>query len=417
MKILWLINIKLPVISDYYKESVNPAGGWMITLSKLIPNKSDLVICYPDSQIRECEIDRIRYYGIKSKDEASAIAQMEKTFKDILVKENPDIIHIWGTEHLHSFAMTMTANKLMMKNKVVVSIQGLVSVYATHYMASLPVKAQIGFSLRDLVRQDSIRKQRCTMEERGKYEIRTLKAINNVIGRTNWDNICTNTINHSLNYHYNNEILREEFYKHEWNEDFCEKHSIFTSQAQNPIKGFHFLIEAAAILKVKYPDLKIYVAGTTTPSHDFFKGMGYARYLYKIAKDKGVEDSIYYVGRLSETEMVDRYLKSNVFVCPSSIENSPNSVGEAMLLGMPVVASFVGGVPDMLRDKEEGFLYPYDAPYMLAGYISKIFEDSDLAESIGVAARKHAMKTHSVEENYRGLLEIYESIAQSNGMG
>ena len=45
--------------------------------------------------------------------------------------------------------------------------------------------------------------------------------------------------------------------------------------------------------------------------------------------------------------MCDRYLKSNLFVCCSAIENSPNSLGEAQLLGMPYVASFVGGVPEI----------------------------------------------------------------------
>ena len=63
----------------------------------------------------------------------------------------------------------------------------------------------------------------------------------------------------------------------------------------------------------------------------------------------------------------------------STIENSPNSVGEAMLLGCPVVSSCVGGVPDMLEHGREGFLYQASVPYMLAWYVKRVFGDDELA--------------------------------------
>ena len=88
-----------------------------------------------------------------------------------------------------------------------------------------------------------------------------------------------------------------------------------------------------------------------------------------------LERNVVFTGPLDEEKMCQRYLKSNVFVCPSSIENSPNSLGEAMVLGVPCVASDVGGVSDMLKHKEEGFVYQTDAPYMLAHYVCEIFEN------------------------------------------
>ena len=69
---------------------------------------------------------------------------------------------------------------------------------------------------------------------------------------------------------------------------------------------------------------------------------------------------------LSEQQMLDYLLKSNVFVQTSSIENSTNSLGEAMLIGMPCVASNVGGTSDMLKDKNEGYLYPFGDYNLLA---------------------------------------------------
>ena len=69
--------------------------------------------------------------------------------------------------------------------------------------------------------------------------------------------------------------------------------------------------------------------------------------------------------------MKERFLKSNVFVSPSTIENSPNSLGEAMLLGIPCISSDVGGVKNLLKHEEEGYVYQTDAPYMLAYYVKK----------------------------------------------
>ena len=109
--------------------------------------------------------------------------------------------------------------------------------------------------------------------------------------------------------------------------------------------------------------------------------------------------------------MVDNLLKANVFVQASSIENSPNSLGEAMLLGVPCVASNVGGTSDMLIDKEEGFLYPYTEPAMLAYYISKVFNDDELASKIGKNAKAHALITHDRKTNTDNMLKIYRRIS------
>ena len=58
-----------------------------------------------------------------------------------------------------------------------------------------------------------------------------------------------------------------------------------------------------------------------------------------------LEDKVSFLGPLNAEQMKAEYLRSNVFLCPSSIENSPNSLGEAQMLGVPCVASYVGGIP------------------------------------------------------------------------
>ena len=109
--------------------------------------------------------------------------------------------------------------------------------------------------------------------------------------------------------------------------------------------------------------------------------------------------------------MKKAYLHSNVFVLPSTIENSPNSLGEAMLLGVPCVAADVGGVTSMMDHKEEGYVYQSTAAYMLAHYICGVFDMEERAESVGLAARGHARKTHDPQQNLQDLLAIYQILA------
>ena len=108
--------------------------------------------------------------------------------------------------------------------------------------------------------------------------------------------------------------------------------------------------------------------------------------------------------------MKAEFLKCNVFLSCSTIEISPNSVGEAMLLGGPVVASNVGGTESMLTDGQDGVLYDfYDSDAMVKG-ISAIFDHPETAEKMSSSARRHAAATHDREANTAALIGVYRSI-------
>ena len=273
-------------------------------------------------------------------------------------------------------------------------------------------------SLRDIIRFDSMHQARKKFEKRGTYEIEALKKARIIIGRTNWDKAHAYAITNKNNYEKCNESLRKSFYEKEWNINNIERHSIFVSQASYPLKGFHKIIEAARILNKKYSDLRIYIAGLPIIKmetiKDKMKITGYGKYLNKIIKKNNLQDNIIFTGLLNEEQMRDKLLKANIFVQGSSIENSPNSLGEAMLLGMPCIASYVGGTADMLLDKQEGFLYPFNETEMLANYIIQLFEDDELACKFGNKARSHALKTHDTKNNSNRMIEIYEKIVTQN---
>ena len=108
--------------------------------------------------------------------------------------------------------------------------------------------------------------------------------------------------------------------------------------------------------------------------------------------------------------MKQAYLDANVFVLPSTLENSPNSLGEAMLLGVPSVAADVGGVRNLMAHEQEGFLYRSGDVAALAEQILCLFAMEAEASKLGEAARSHAQATHDPEANLRALMKIYEEI-------
>ena len=343
--------------------------------------------------------------------------ELEEVFRQELSAFRPQVIHIWGTEYGHTLAMMKSCRDLGLLDHTVISIQGLCGIYARHYAEGLPESLLHRFSPRDLLRLDNISFQRRHYIRRGSMEAQALALSRHVIGRTPWDRACARMLAPKAFYHFCNETLRQDFYSGSWTYERCVPHSIFLSSAAIPIKGFHYLLEALPQILEQYPDTTVLV-----PGPDLFRTSGkarlleqtYHRYLRKFAQRKHLTEKVRFLGHLSPGEMKENYLRANVFALPSTIENSPNSLGEAMLLGVPCVAANVGGVAAMLRDGEEGLLYQSAAPYMLAHKIMDVFGMEAQAEALGAAARAHALKTHSAGENLSALLAIYNECSKED---
>ena len=141
-----------------------------------------------------------------------------------------------------------------------------------------------------------------------------------------------------------------------------------------------------------------------------WKMASYSKYIYDLIIKYKLEDHVIFTGNLEPEKMKERYLKSHVFLCPSAIENSPNSLGEAMILGVPCIAAWVGGIPSMITHQKEGFLYQYNSSKMLAYYIKNVFENDEISQSISHFARVRARNTHDSIKNNEDLIGIYNQI-------
>lgn len=414
MRILWITNTIFPAVCKELKLPAPVVGGWMYSSAKYLLNtypklKLGVASLYKGKELKIMEIDGITYFLLPSQIKSYLYDKLlEAYWKEVHNQFIPDLIHIHGSEYPHGLAyINACGNK-----NVVVSIQGLVSIYERNYFGGISEKdLQNNITLRDIIRKDTLFKQQKRMKQRAVFEKKLIQNTPHVIGRTFWDKTHAWAMNPDSNYHFCNETLREEFYKHQWNFDQCEKHTIFLSQAHYPIKGLHQMIKALPLVLRKFPNTQVYVAGNNFFStKKKWKLNGFGKYIGKLIKQNKVEDHIHFTGILSEDEMCSRYLKSHVFVCPSSIENSPNSVGEAQLLGVPCITSYVGGAPEMVTHEQTGLVYRFEEFEMLATNILRIFNDRELSEKLSKAGREVAQNRHSQKLNTKKLNSIYQKI-------
>lgn len=422
MKVLWLTNKILPQVDKARgKDSRVVNEGWISQMFDQITSDSRYrmrVVCMGSNEDQIGSARNFDWRVIKAglSEELNYSETIECKLVNTLKEFQPEVIHIWGSEYPHTLAMVNAAISTGLIDRVVISLQGIMYMCATHYLNGVPPEIINKRTFYDIVRHNSLKNQQKRFEKRGEYEMEAIMKVKHVIGRTVWDRYSVERINPNLIYHHCNETLREPFYRGSWKYSACKKHSIFMSQATYPIKGMHYFLRALPKLIERYPDLVINIAGndiTKTNSFvDKLKISSYGLYLKRMIEKNGLGKHFNFLGRLDAIQMKEQYLSANVFVSPSLIENSPNSVGEAMLLGCPVVSSNVGGVSSIIEHEKEGFTYPVDEFYMLEYYVSKVFDMGEEIESISYSAKEHACITHNPETNLETLLSIYYEIAK-----
>lgn len=405
----------MPPLSESLEIKTSIGGGWMYSSAKkLIESNPSLELAiatvYSDNQWIKKEIEGVKYYvlPLNGKKITKYNKHLETYWKLVHEDFKPDLVHIHGTEYPHGLAYVKT----FPFSKVVVSIQGLVSICARYYNNGITFKEILqNITIYDFFK-GNLWQDKKSFIKRGVYERDLLTKVQHVIGRTSWDYAHVRAINPSINYHFCNETLRGEFYKHRWSYDACEKHTLFLTQAGYPLKGFLQVLKALLLVIRRYPDIKVYVAGTNIISDktwkDKLKRSGYAKLVKKFIETHKLSQYVVFTGPLDEKGMCTHYLKSNIFVCPSSIENSSNSLGEAQLLGVPCIASYVGGTADMIPTEACGTLYRFEEVEMLADAICTMFEKSENFDNTEM--RKISALRHNADKNQAQLNDIYNKI-------
>ncbi|MCW4002196.1 MAG: glycosyltransferase, partial [Candidatus Bathyarchaeota archaeon] len=163
--------------------------------------------------------------------------------------------------------------------------------------------------------------------------------------------------------------------------------------------GLDTLIESASLLTRGHPRLVFIVVGKG-PNRNLIE---------KRVRELSLEENVKLAGFVPERLLPYYYNAADYFVVPSSSgEGLPLVLLEAMACGLPVIATIVGGIPEIIENMVNGVLVPPRNPEAMAKTISTLLSNKELGETIGNGARKIVEEKFTWEENLRRLQEVYD---------
>lgn len=418
MKILWFTLTPCGSVRRFKSDTI--VCGWLVSLEDELKKKPDVDLhvayfsfsereefCYEGVHYHPMLVRRSPYAIIRLVERLKSEKSMEKCKLDLMCgvvsRIHPDMIHVHGTEEC--FALIQN---LVRDIPIVISIQGLIAPIGKKYFSGIPFEVARSFEpISYKLKMSSVVDDYKSICYRGKREERVLKDANYIMGRTFWDEYISLVLNPNRQYFVVNEILRGPFYEKRWNaiKDNDNGRFVIISTVSGGIyKGIETLLYTARILK-EYADFNFEwrVAG-------YDRNNRWLNISLKMV-DSSLDDlHIKLLGRLDANLLSDELVKADAFVHVSHIENSPNSVCEAMLVGMPVIASYAGGTASLIRNGEDGILVQDGDPYVLAGAIEYLYHNPQDSIEMGRKARATAIVRHNQVCVARELTKAYDMI-------
>jgi len=413
MKVLWFS--LSPGLADAYLNNNYEGIGWVKSLERNIQDKVELSVAfYHHRDIPPFTYGATRYYPIKqyrrgkltkiSRRLANGIEPDSdiNEFLKIIEDCKPDVIHIHGTEGPFGLVQKHIAVP------TVISIQGTITVYRYKFFSRISYTDILKYSyLKSFLLSRSFLNVYKVFAKLADREQKIYSCSANFIGRTAWDRRVTKILAPAAKYYHNDEILRDAFYKYEWQYNKAGRLIIFTTTWVNIYKGLETVLDCANLLDTNGLDYEWHIAGLK-------QGDEVVRIAAKSTK-RPISKNIKFLGMLSQEQLAQGLLKAGVYVMASHIENSPNSLCEAQILGLPCIATNAGGTNSLLEDGKDGILIQDGDPYAMAGAILEINENPDQAITYGKNARLKAKMRHNEEKITDDLLKIYKTVlAEAN---
>lgn len=420
MRILWITATAGNYQSPHSCGGGYNGGGWISSMQNELAKRDDIklgIAFCRNGEPAKVEQDGVVYYPIPhhTKSKKDKIVDLwkindvirdeilwpyyEEKFRHIIEDFKPDVVHVFGSELYQDLAARVTGDI-----PTVLHIQGLLSLSIYIYLLPSVSKWQYYMSGKGLKGKYHNYQYLAYWHRSVHREKAILKAVPHVIGRTDWDRQALAVLNPKAKYHYGGEILRDVFYENKNRQMPKDRPVISTTISFPTYKGYDVILKVANILKNEIGmNFEWNVYGNVQP--DFME---------KHIGLKHENLNVNLKGVASAEQLHDALVNSTLYFHSSYIENSPNSVGEAQLVGIPVVASRVGGTDSMVEHGKTGFLYPVTDPYMAAYYIKRLVENQEENISMGKAAREVALVRHDKQTIVENLLKIYDEITMYN---
>lgn len=414
MKILWF-EVTIP---SAYQNGNNVLAGWQDSLEDIVRSeaKLELYIAFEATSDCRCKvINNVTYIPVHTKDKLGFFSRQKNKFTwkynqqrvveaaiKVIEDIKPDIIHIFGMEW--SWAAVAKYTNI----PCVVHIMGSIVPYYNAlyppryneydiYKSLFPnIKAMINYWI-DLKKQESWRDM----------EIEKWKNVVFYMGRTDWDYSLMSVLHPNAQYYHVEEALRPQFLsgKNNWClNDNDKKLRLISTGCSTFWKGPDMTLKVASILKNMGIDFEWKIAGK------------FPNLLKKVIERKEKllfkDCNITFVGFTKPEDLAKLLCNSSMYVHTAYIENSPNSICEAQIMGVPIVSTNVGGVSSLVRDC--GMLVPANDPWQMVFAILKVANNKELAMNFSVRGRELALKRHNPQNILNQLKNCYDSIYKQN---
>jgi glycosyltransferase involved in cell wall biosynthesis len=289
-----------------------------------------------------------------------------------------DVIHVHGTEC--QYASSLLQQQL--KTPYIISIQGIIS----RYKKVLPKK----FS-----------KQYLYWTLSSLYERHEVRHSPYFFCRTDWDQHFVRSINRDAGITLCWEMLRPEFFA--WRPTFSGKDILFMG-GDNPIKALDLGLRVFNRLASRHPEMKLHVVGHVNP-------LSYQRLLHTLRPHHLQDSNVILHGSLDAAGICRVYDECFCLYHPSLIDNSPNSVCEAQVAGLPVVATRVGGVPSLIVDEQTGLLVEKNDEEGHYHTLERLYWDIDLQRCLSHNSREVARRRHDKHAIVERTVDTYQKLA------
>jgi glycosyltransferase involved in cell wall biosynthesis len=413
-RILWFSNYLPPELAESLGIATKSSGHWVATLLDQIRKDTDYQLALATTatctQDRYRRINGVDYFLISKCPSRIRLRDYDQALlkRCVAVVENwkPDLLHIHGSEYFYG----LLGARRLVSQPVLISLQGVVSAYHRIFWGNLSLRDRLRcHSLLQLLTARGLNAAFRAMTPRMRTEGEVLSGNHYFAGRTTWDLAQLRSFNPDASYFHVGELLRPSFSAGSWSLEHCRPHSIIFTNADMPRRGMETLLEASANLRQDVRDLRLILAGR-------WLCKPYQRFLLSRIHELGLDGVVEMRGYQQVEPLKQMLLNSHVFVIASLLENSPNSLCEAQRLGLPCVASYAGGIPDLVEGNKTGLLFPAGDAALLASHIRRLFNNKILAQTLGRNARKAAALRHNPEQVVGQLTKAYTCLLETRDL-
>lgn len=359
-------------------------------------NEIVMAVAFPWSEDFVEQKDECTYYGIKAIRHpiiGFAAKQKKQLQRLSAIVENfqPDVIHVFGTENGLGVVCQVTSVP------VVVHIQGVLGAY---FETFVPYNLSwIGYIIRNpkaYIGYNAWKK--FIPRERDIF-----KHCRYFMGRTEWDKSITQLLSPDAKYFHCDEMLRPEILcANAWQYQNRTPIVISTTIGGPVYKGADVILRTAALLK---REANIEFVWNVYGINDL-------KFAERLTGIKATDVDVVPCGKIDVDSLVGRLQSSSMYVHPAYIENSSNAICEAQCIGLPVIATHVGGTTSIVEHEKTGIIVPANDIYTMASQILRIANDMNLSVKLGTEARLCALVRHNPQRILEQLMHVYNEIVK-----